>query len=261
MHWITKHNLHYMQFSSLAALPGLWHGIFPRFTGNGNGGRIPFNLGLNCGDDDLKVWANRQSMISAAGGGLPVFARQVHGAAIGIWDPADVPVSDHVYLDGDALITAVPDVALVIQSADCQSVLLVDPVERVVANVHSGWRGSLQNVVGRTVQAMVARFGVRPERLICAIGPSLGPCCAELIHYREEVPAHYWGYRREGDLFDFWRLSVDQLTAEGVAPGHISASGICTRCNPHVFFTYRGEGPRTGRFASLIQLKNDPRGY
>jgi purine-nucleoside/S-methyl-5'-thioadenosine phosphorylase / adenosine deaminase len=258
MRWVQEGDLRFLQFPALAAAEGVWHGIAARFSIDEDGGRTPLNLGLNCGDPEQRVWANRRRLIAAAGGQRAVFAHQVHGVQVGVWEGQghDGPDGEHahIYLQGDALVTDVVGTVLVIQTADCQGVLLFDPVNRVVGNVHSGWRGSIRNVVGHTVHTMVDRYGCRPEHLLCAIGPSLGPCCAEFIHYRQEIPAHYWQYRRPGDVFDFWRLSVDQLLQAGVSAEQISISGICTRCNQHLFFSYRGEGKKAGRFASAIQL-------
>lgn len=259
MRWVDNNGLRYLQFPALAAVDGLWHGIFTRRANQGEGTATEVNVGLNNGDCSRRVWANRRRILAAAGGATAVYARQVHGADVAVWDgnrPHDADrEQDCVYLSGDALITRETGSALVIQTADCQSVLMVDPTMRVVANVHSGWRGSIANVVGRTVQTMAARFQSRPEDLLCAVGPSLGPCCAEFIHYRHEIPPAYWTYRRPGDRFDFWRISEDQLAAAGVPRRRITLSGMCTRCNPRMFYSYRGEGPRAGRFASVIQLQ------
>lgn len=256
---LTAHNeLRYMQFPLLAFLPGIWHGVFLRDTVAPDGTRAAFNLGVNGVEPDSDVWVRRRRAMAAAGAEGAVFAHQVHGTQVAVWDGGSFSGgyggADHVRLAGDALVTAASEVALFIQTADCQSVLMVDPVQRVVANVHSGWRGSIGNIIGRTVATMAARFGCRPENLYCAIGPSLGPCCAEFVHFRREIPEPFWGYRRQGDLFDFWRMSVDQLTATGVPSRQIAVSGICTRCNGHLFFSYRGEGARAGRFAAAIML-------
>lgn len=256
MRWVQWGDLRFLHFPALAAQRGVWHGITTRFSIEEDGCRTPLNLGLNCGDPDRRVRANRRRLIAAAGGRRAVFARQVHGDQVAVWEGQDPAgqANEDVYLHGDALVTDVMGAVLVIQTADCQSVLLFDPVKRIVGNVHSGWRGSIRNVAGHTVQTMVDRYGCRPEHLICAIGPSLGPCCAEFIHYRQEIPEPYWRYRRPGDLFDFWRLSADQLVQAGVRAERITVSGICTRCNQHLFFSYRGEGKKAGRFASAIQL-------
>jgi YfiH family protein len=258
MQWKSNHTLHYLQFDTLASVSGVWHGIFPRYAFDESGRRRSFNVGLNGSAPEPQVWQNRRQMLTASGGREAVFARQVHGPDVARWEQPEAPIEptsvDAHYLRGDALVTDIPGAALVIQTADCQSVVLVDPVRRVVANVHSGWRGSIQNVVGRTVGVMQTRYGCRAEDIVGGIGPSLGPCCAEFVNYRREIPAEYWPYRLTGDRFDFWRLTTDQLVAAGVPRERIDPSGICTRCNPHLFFSYRAEGKAAGRFAAVVVL-------
>lgn len=258
MHLIHSSQTVYFQFGLLAGLPGIWHGIFVRYAFDDTTHRVPFNLGLHGIEPDETVWCNRQRTMRAAGLSFAVFARQVHGVEVGVW--TDNPTHDqykkggHIQLAGDALVTHLAGAALFIQTADCQSVVLADPVQRVVANIHSGWRGSIGNIVGRTVDIMQQRFNCHPQNIHCGIGPSLGPCCAEFIHYRQEIPEFYWGYRHNGDYFDFWRMTADQLTAKGVLREHIELSNICTRCNPHLFYSYRGEKEQAGRFAAAIAL-------
>lgn len=252
MQWVDDHNLRYLQFPHLLQLQGLWHGIFTRHMRNGlQGERLSFNVGLNTGDPDRLVIENRSKMITAAGSRQAVYAHQVHGTTVAVWDQRQD--KKDVRLDGDALVTNRPGAALVIQTADCQSILMADPVRRVVANVHSGWRGSIGNIIGRTVKSMTSKFGCRPADIIAGIGPSLGPCCAEFKNFRREIPSDFWPYRRGGDLFDFWQVSIDQLTAAGVPRGQVATADICTRCNLPTFFSYRGEGGTTGRFAAVIR--------
>jgi polyphenol oxidase len=256
MRWLAQNGLRYLQFPALAVLPHYFHAIFLRDADPSQGAGIPFNLGLGCGTSDALVWANRQRMLSHWGNPTGVFARQVHGVEVGIWeaDEEKQPRKNTVQLNGDALITHRSLSALVIQVADCQPVILIDPVRQAVANVHSGWRGSIQNIIGHTIAAMTSRFGSRPADLMAGIGPSLGPCCAEFINYRQELPESCWRYRMPGDRFNFWQLSVDQLSMAGVLAHHISVAGICTKCNPHLFFSYRAE-QQTGRFASIVGIK------
>ncbi|MDY0223311.1 MAG: polyphenol oxidase family protein, partial [Desulfobacterium sp.] len=144
--------------------------------------------------------------------------------------------------------------ALVIQVADCQPVLLLDPVKKVVANIHSGWRGSIQNIIGRSVDAMVDNFGSDPQTILAGIGPSLGPCCSEFVNYTREIPEHLWIYKDEKEHFNFWRISADQLTERGLKPENITLAGICTRCAADTFFSYR-DNNTTGRFAAVIKLE------
>jgi len=154
----------------------------------------------------------------------------------------------------DAMITDIPGKFLAIAMADCQAILLYDPSLNVVGAAHSGWRGSLANIIGACVDAMKSDFGCRPENIFAGVSPSLGPCCAEFIHYKQEIPEAFWGFKGRSHYFDFWAISRHQLLSAGLLPQHIEMADICTKCNPHLFFSYRGQN-RTGRFAAVIGLK------
>lgn len=258
MRFVQHNGLQFLQFPHLMKCPGIWHGIAVAWTSSNRHAPRRFNLGLGCGMTDAAVWQNRHRLLSTihptARG---VFTKQVHGATAVVWHektPGDQTIAGIV--EGDALITADPLTILFIQVADCQPVIVIDPVQRVVANIHSGWRGSIQNIIGATIEKMVSRFDCRPEHLLCGIGPSLGPCCSEFINFRTEIPERLWRYRRAHDHFDFWRMSVDQLIQAGVRANNIDVCGVCTKCNPHLFFSYRHQ-KQTGRFSSVVGVIPD----
>jgi copper oxidase (laccase) domain-containing protein len=104
------------------------------------------------------------------------------------------------------------------------------------------------------VGALKGHYGCLPEDLIAVIGPGLGPCCAEFRHFREEFPPGLWTYQARPTYFDLWRLSRDQLQAAGVPPAQIEVAGLCTRCHPQYFFSYRRD-KITGRQGAVIGLK------
>lgn len=253
MHWVQNRGLNFMQFPKLSALEGFFHGIFLRRESGGRNIPVDFNLGLGCGTPDSRIQANRRRMLEALGQGLTgVYARQTHGTKVGMWNSNAISAADS-RIDGDALVTNRESGALVIQTADCQAIIIIDPVRRVAANIHSGWRGSVGNIVGRTIRTMTDEYGSRPHDMLCGIGPSLGPCCAEFVNYRDELPESFWNYRRSGDYFDFWEISRTQMLEAGIPGDNISLSGICTKCNQHLFFSYRGD-PQTGRFATVVGI-------
>lgn len=256
MYWQHNEELQFIQFPALAEVPCFFHAIYLRDGKCRPTAKRSLNVGLGCGDSDAQVWENRQHILAHWDQPTGVFARQVHGVEVGAWSASSgQPISNNaVIIDGDALITNCPQGALIIQTADCQPVILMDPLHRVVANIHSGWRGSVQNIIGRTIAVMTDRFGTRPADLLAGIGPSLGPCCGEFINYRRELPASIWPYRGKNDRFDFWQLSVDQLCQAGLKRDHIHLAGICTQCNPHLFFSYRAEN-KTGRFATVVGIR------
>ncbi|MGD2098649.1 MAG: peptidoglycan editing factor PgeF [Desulfobacterales bacterium] len=253
---IHKNGVSFYQFESLAQFSEIRHGIFTRHFGNSRAPFASLNVSFGLGDPDDHIQQNRRVIARAMGGHDLVCARQVHGDQVLLLNPDQSGADDGEACPlgtGDAMATATAGKLLMIQLADCQSILLYDTTRQVVANIHSGWRGSIRNIAGRTVNAMKKRFGSNPANLFAGIGPSLGPCCAEFIHYRKEIPERFWSYKVLQHHFDFWTISHDQLCAAGVSPDHIENSNICTRCNTALFFSYRGEG-QTGRFASVIGL-------
>ena len=253
---VKNKQLYLFQFSALAQIPSLVHAVVSRM---GDGSRPPFdgmNLGHGVGDDPAAVTANRKRLRKMTGGGIHVYTRQNHGTSIRTITRAAVNRGEAIQtapVSADALISDVPGIRLLIQTADCQAVMLVDPKKRVVANIHCGWRGSVADIIGHTVLRMVAEFGCDPGQMTAAIGPSLGPCCAEFVNYKKEIPRQFWPFRVGAHHFDFWRISRHQLTTAGLVEGNVNSPGICTRCNPHLFFSYRS-ARETGRFATLIGL-------
>lgn len=240
----------FYRFPNLARYDAIDHGVFTRSGGCSKGHYGTLNLGLNTGDSTVSVQKNRKKVQAAMDGADLACIHQIHGKDVVVFDGA---VSPESLVTADASITDFKGRALMVQVADCQPVLLYDPVKQVVANVHSGWRGSIANILGETLQMMEDRFGCDPSHIESGIGPSLGPCCAEFLNYKNEIPQKFWKYKDRSDHFDFWRISCDQLMAAGILGKNICVSRLCTKCNTDKFFSYRAEG-ETGRFASVIAL-------
>jgi YfiH family protein len=208
------------------------------------------------GDDEKNVASNRQLVMKTLGIPSLRSLKQVHGKET--VEIQDSPSKDSQPIpesrSGDILMTKVPNQGLMIKQADCQSILLFDPAHQAVANIHCGWRGNVQNVIGEAVARMRAAYRTDPSKLLAGIGPSLGPCCAQFINYRKEIPAKYWTYQARPFYFDLWRLSRDQLIAAGVLEDHIEIAGLCTFCQTRDFYSHRKE-KKTGRFATVIALQ------
>jgi YfiH family protein len=252
----TQNGVSFYQFKNLAACSGIEHRIFTRNSGFSQPPFASLNVGFGIGDTPKNVSKNRGIISRFMGAGRLVFARQIHGCEIAVLSrnsgKRGIPSAGRA-VTADALVTDIFERNLVIQVADCQAVLLYEPARRVIANIHCGWRGSVQNIIGRTVGVMEQHFGCRPRRIQAGIGPSLGPCCAEFINYRSEIPMEFWRYQGLNEHFDFWSLSRNQLKRAGVAEINIESSGICTRCDTDEFFSYRAQRT-TGRFAAVIGL-------
>ncbi len=242
----------YFRFPHLNHAGGLIHGVFTR---RGGVSPIPFdtlNVSEGVGDRPARVAANLQRIRGVLGAARLIGLRQCHGRRV-VTVNACQPGQRS--LPGDALVTNTPGLGLLIKQADCQGVILYDPGRRVLANVHCGWRGNVANILGHTVDRMREAFGCRPGDLLAGIGPSLGPCCAEFVTYREIFPQDFTTFMTREPFFDLWSLSRWQLVTAGLQPGNIQVARLCTRCRRDLFFSYRGEG-ETGRFATVAMLQD-----
>ena len=275
-----KNGVSFLEFRKISSFSNIRHVIFTRTNGISIGPYQSLNVSFDVGDKDRNVIANRKIISQCINEKDLVFLNQVHGNrtivfaknrnSYKVFDTASVfdgESSEILHnsidnchpeferkLEGDAIITNIPQKFLVMQVEDCQSVLICDPVQQVVANVHSGWRGSISNIIGQTLQVMEKSFGCRAQDIVAGVGPSLGPCCAEFVNYEKEIPKMYWKYRDNNNHFDFWAISCDQFNEAGVPTENVELSRLCTKCDSKRFFSYRKEGT-TGRFAALIGLK------
>ena len=188
-------------------------------------------------------------------------AHQVHSDHVAVVTSPAITRED---LQGtDAIVTTLPGLAVAARTADCIPVLLYDPVGRAVAAVHAGWKGTVQSIAAKTVRAMAETFGTRPEDCLAGIGPSIGACCYEVGDdvagkFREAFPqfADEVVLEQNGTLrLDLWKANRLQLEASGLTPNHIDAAGVCTACHARTFFSYRAEGPTTGRIAAVMAIQ------
>jgi YfiH family protein len=215
--------------------------------------------------------------------GLPlVTLKQIHSDVVRV---VDAPATER--LNGDALLTATPGLALGVASADCLPLLLADTQQRVVAAVHAGWRGTAKRLAEKTVGVMRARFGTNPRHVIAALGPSIQACCYEVgedvIHEFAAqfedyetlftglgpenpalvmLPRQHW-LERVGMMRDLQprRAHLDlveanrrQLLAAGVPARGILAGAPCTACRVDLLRSYRREGRGCGRLLSVIAV-------
>jgi len=185
---------------------------------------------------------------------------QVHGHAVHTVRSGDATTT----VEADAIVALVPGCVVAVRTADCVPILLADQGGAAVAAIHAGWRGACGGVVRATVDAMV-REGIDASTLVAAIGPAIGPCCYQVgdivrdSFLEVEQEALSWfvpdgpGHWR----LDLWRSTRDQLVAAGVDPARIAVSGLCTGHDLRRWFSFRREGPGTGRLVAAIRRGSD----
>ena len=175
-----------------------------------------------------------------------------------------------VYDKTDGLITNKKDIALATTNADCILLLFFDPVNKVIANVHSGWRGTIQRISVKTVQKMVNKFNCKPENIICCICPSIRKCHFEVENDVKEIFEKEFKdlkIEQNNDIMekqkDKEKWNIDTvlinkilLKQEGLKQENIIDSGICSVCNSDLIHSYRVEKQGYGLATALIKIND-----
>jgi polyphenol oxidase len=223
--------------------PRLRCATFLRLGGVSTGPFASLNFSISCGDDPANVeenWALAKSVVKEAWGieeDLSLIrSGQNHGKNTLIVDAA---TPEKTGLIADIQLTKEPYKALCSLHADCQVALFYDPSLHVLAVAHAGWKGQVLGVYQETIQQMKHAFGCKPENLLVAISPSLGPCHSQFVNYKSELPPSFWEYQVKPLYFDLWAISEDQLQAAGILKKNIEIARICTVDHPREFFSYR----------------------
>jgi len=270
-----------LQVPAIAKLPWLVHGFSTKPGGVSiQDAQKVLNLGFTDWDTKENVLENRRCFQSALGDtDLKLISlKQIHSDVIHLFDAPPAALCQ-----GDASTTNRPGLLLAVQTADCVPVLLVDPKKRAVAAVHAGWRGTLARIVVKAIGQMQMQFRTNPADLIAAIGPSIGGCCYEVgtevatqfLSQFAEAPDWFDEFRTGDEpnpiqwlnmmppghqpapkniLLDLRKANRAQLLDAGLRATNIFVSDLCTACRRDLFFSYRKEGPQSGRLMSVIGI-------
>ena len=282
--WLLKRSggIQVLQLAHFAEFPWLVHGFSTRPGGlSVLGGEKALNLGFMEWDSRESVMENRrlfQSAVDAKDFTL-LSLKQIHSDIVHVFSKSST--ESH---KGDASVSNTPGLLLGAQTADCLPILFVDPKKRAVAVVHAGWRGTLARIALKTIGSMQLEFGSKPADLLAALGPAIGSCCYEVgVEFvtkftAQFVDAHdYFDEPRTGDEpnpiqwlnmappghqpppknvhLDLRKANRAQLIAAGLRPQNIHTSDYCTSCRTDLLFSYRREGPISGRLMSVIGIR------
>jgi len=259
---IASSEIPYYQFPMLEPYSGICkHAVFTRMGGMSEAPFTSLNVRYGIGDPDLNVTKNRQIMqlffeheFLDNSSRVLISANQTHSDHIAILARGEALPKTNEIDDIDAFVTNRNDILLLVQVADCQPIILLDPVTKTLGMVHNGWRGCIQNILGKTVIAMRDEFGVDPKNIVACIGPTIGPCCHYFTDPVNELPDDFHRYIFDEKQVDFLAAARDQLLAAGVPVSQIEQSNMCTSDHTNEFYSYRRENRLTGRFGVVAGL-------
>lgn len=263
-----KDELVYITFPRLEACGAVRHTFSTRLGGVSEGQYSSMNTSFSSGDDFKKVEENYRRLCSAVGidASHLVLSKQTHTNNVRVVTKADCGTgyTKPSFSDVDGLITNESGVALVTQYADCTPLLFCDPVKRVCATSHAGWRGTVSGIGRVTVEKMVNEFGCNAGDIIAAIGPCICQNC-----YEVDTPV-FDAFCDSGiDITNVFCEGRDQnhfmlnlvaankniLISAGIKEENIDISDICTCCNAGELHSHRATGGKRGNLAAIIELK------
>jgi len=170
------------------------------------------------------------------------------------------------FKETDGLITDKKEKILSLTFADCICLYFYDPVTNVIANIHSGWKGTYGEIAKSAVRDLKTEYNIDPKNLICCISPSIRNCCFEVDEDLKDM--FYEKFKSFKEIKDIIKKSEDNnkyyidtvlinkviLKKEGLREENIIDSGICTKCNSDKLHSYRENKEKAGRNAGIITL-------
>lgn len=211
-----------------------------------------FNLSYSVGDEKSKVDNNRKDFFEAIGLTFESvgYQRQIH--------------SDIVQVIGcggdngasDALITNNKNLGLAIAVADCTPIFIYDKINKVIAAVHSGWQGTEQKILLKTLVMLQKDHSSNPENMIVYIGPSISQANYEVgKEFAEKFDRTYLEPKGDKYLLDTGRINYQILLDFGIPKNQIQKSDLCTYEFSTLLHSYRRDGNTSGRSLGVIAIK------
>lgn len=263
-----KNDLCYLGFPKFEKTGLVKVAFTTRLGGVSKGQYASMNVSTTNGDDLEDVRKNYEILGNAVGFDYTktVLSRQTHTKNIRIITENDIGkglIKERDYDTVDGLITNIPGVTLVTQFADCTPLLFLDPENKVVANVHSGWRGTVQEIGKCAVEIMKKEFSSKPENIIAAIGPCINKCCYEVDDpvYSEFAKNPVFDLnkvftKKENGkyMLDLVEANKEILISAGIKTENLDISDLCTHCYSHIFHSHRATAGKRGNLGAFISL-------
>ena len=257
----NKNGLIYMTSSVIPAR----HLFTTRYGGVSTGDYASLNLGSNRGDAQENVAENYRRLAAFFGVGRDDCAvtKQVHGTEVRVVTSADKHIcGSKTPYEADGLVTTERGLPIFCFVADCVPALLCDAEHGVIAAVHCGWRSSVADILGVTVEKMCAH-GAEPGSICAAMGASIGRCCFETDDDVPQAIERYLSGDTDGlfdhrpggkTMVDLRAANARRLIQLGVLPENIDISDECTYCRHDKYWSHRYTHGQRGSQAALIVL-------
>lgn len=263
-----NHKLVYLTVPSLEETNLVNHCFTTRQGGVSSSYFSTLNTSIFKQDPEENVFANLDTVCSAVGIDYKnlVSTFQTHSDEVYVVEESDIGRGiDRLgeAIRADALITNLRRVPLITYYADCVPIYLVDTENKAIGLVHSGWRGTIQKIVEKTLLKMKEVYSTDPANCVAAIGPSLEKDCFEVDYDVAEQFVSIFGkdndtidYKENGKYhIDLWKINADMLIHLGVKEENITVCELCTKCNEELFFSYRRDKGKTGSLSAILELK------
>jgi polyphenol oxidase len=243
------------------------HFCTDREGGASMGNYASFNMSPFSGDNPEHVNKNQQILCKQLGieWDKLIIPYQTHGTEAREIDNSFFQLTSHEksqFLHGiDVLFAKIPNVCIGVTTADCVPLQFYDPVQKVIAVAHAGWRGTCARIAGKSIQSLVDNYNCNPADIRVVIGPSVS---ASVYEVGKEVVTNFEtaGFDVSGIVtiwnqsyyLDLWKANQQSLLKEGVLKQHIEIAGMCTFTEHERFFSARRLGIKSGRILSGIML-------
>lgn len=265
----TKQGVTYISFPLLER-EGVVCGFTTRLGGVSKGDCASMNLSFTRGDSEADVRENYRLMGECLGLDMTqaVLSHQVHKTEIHIVTEEDrgrgINPDKAPLFEKDGLMTNRTGIPLVTFFADCVPLIFYDPVKRVIASSHSGWKGTVGRIGEKTVNMMEQEMGCKREDILAVIGPSICQNCYEVskdvavqfenIFSREQYEEMIIEKENGKYQLDLWRANEFILHDAGILKEHLAVTDLCTCCNPEVLFSHRASHGKRGNLSVILCL-------
>lgn len=219
------------------------------------------NLAITLKDVDAKL---KKDMLRVCNTGNFNFENlssniQIHSDIVNVIDKDNIGQK----VDGDALITNIKNVPLLIFTADCVPIAIIDKKNKAIGIAHAGWRGTYDKIAQKTIECMSDNYFTNAQDVVCVIGPSIGPCCYEvskeliekfntIVTNKEEK---FYIIKEEKYYLDLWKINEYVLKCAGVKEENIINLNICTSCRCEEFHSYRKHDKTPKRIGMILEIK------